>query len=335
MNISVIGAGAMGTAIAIVLEQAQHRVDLLATRYDKQFVEAIEETRIHPALNRWVPESIAIHTHDAWEEPLARSEIVAIGVASVGVRDVVEASKRWLRPDAIWGIGSKGWDPDTARPLSQVVSEASPDHPVVVMVGPSLASELAEGIPTGMVCASDDLAAAHKVAEALSAGPSVRAFVTDDVAGVEVGAALKNVLAIAIGMCDGIADAKGRAMTNTKAAVFSRGLVEMSRLAKALGGRHETVLGLAGAGDLFVTVLGGRNGRFGRLVGTGLPPKKALTEMATTVEGYENTREAMILADDHGLDMPVVRMVNSVLFDGVSPDDAVASLLLGDVEPEI
>lgn len=323
----------MGAALAITLDRAGNSVSLCATALDGPFVEAIRRNRIHPTLNLAVPESVRLFDPAEWELPLREAEVAVLAVASVGVRDVVRSAAPLLADRAVWAVASKGWDPETAEPLSKVVEQES-QRPVVIVAGPSLAGELAAGTPTGLVCASRDHEAARRVAGALSS-PTVRTFVTDDVPGVEVGAALKNVLAIAIGMCDGISETKGRPMTNTKAALFSRGLVEMGRLARAFGGRQDTVLGLAGAGDLFVTVLGGRNGRFGRLVGAGLDPQKAFAEMGTTVEGYENAREALLLAERHGLGLPVVKMVHSVLYHRVDPDDAIASLVVGDVEEEI
>lgn len=324
----------MGGALALAFERAGNDVTICATEFDDAFVEGIEKDRSHPSLDQAVPASVGIAHSGFWTEALGKAGVVVLAVASHGVRSTVRLAASSLNGAAIWAIASKGWDSATAEPLSKVVSDESPHHPVVIVVGPSLATELASGTPTGLVCASSDLEAARRVAGALGSS-TVRAFITDDVAGVEVGAALKNVLAIAIGMCEGIAEVKGKPMTNTKAALFSRGLVEMGRLATALGGRNETVLGLAGAGDLFVTVLGGRNGRFGRLVGTGLDPQEAFEEMGTTVEGYENTLQAVSLAERHGLDLPVVEMVHSVLYKGVPPEEGVQALVLGPVELEL
>jgi glycerol-3-phosphate dehydrogenase (NAD(P)+) len=203
------------------------------------------------------------------------------------------------------------------------------------VVGPSLANEIATGVPTAVVCASESMHAARHIAE-LFGSERFRTYVSDDVAGVEVGAIMKNVVAICIGMCDGLADEFGvEAMTNAKAFVFSRGLVEMSRLARALGGRAETILGLAGAGDLFVTALGGRNGRFGRLLGEGRTPEQALHEMNTTVEGYANARAMVRLAARHDLDLPIVDVVAKVVHYGMSPREAIERLVSGSVEEEL
>lgn len=334
MKVSIVGAGAMGGALALAFERAGSEVALCATEFDVALIDEIRRTKAHPVLNMPIPSSIRLIDSGGWSDPLSESDICVIAVASVGVGNVVSATVDHLGPRAVYAIASKGWDPDTAEPLSVVVDRLAAGHPIVVMVGPTLAGELAGGTPTAMLCASRDTQAAQQVADAVSSH-ALLALVTDDVAGVEVGAALKNVLAIAIGLCEGVGQVKGRPMTNTRAALFSRGLVEMAKLAVAMGGRAETVLGLSGAGDLFVTVLGGRNGRFGRLVGTGLEPKKAFSEMGTTVEGYENTKEARALGERHGLDLPVVNMVHAVLYEGADPDEAIASLMLAGAQEEM
>ncbi|MBW3589768.1 MAG: NAD(P)H-dependent glycerol-3-phosphate dehydrogenase [Actinobacteria bacterium] len=333
-KVAIIGAGAMGAALAVSLERGSQEVSILATKYDEAVVSALEDGDPHPGLGQRIPSSIAMARWGAWAESLAVAEIVVLAVSSSGISAVVREARPMLRTGAVLAIATKGWDSETARPLSQVVAEDAPGHPVIIVVGPSLALELAAGTPTGLVCAGSDPEAAAMVAETFRS-QTVRTYVTTDLPGVEVGAALKNVLAIAIGMCDGIAEAQGRSMMNTKAALFSRGLIEMARLAKALGGKEETILGLAGSGDLFVTVLGGRNGRFGRLVGSGVEPRRAISEMGTTVEGFDNTDEAVRLMKRHSLDLPVVAMVYKVLYEGADPADAIESLMLGPVESEL
>ena len=332
-QVAIIGAGAMGTALALSFDRAGSSVTLCGTEYDEAVLSKLASSRVHPVLDAYVPDSIVTASKEHWPSVLPDADIVVLAIASVGIRVVVSEISTTLKGDAVWVVATKGWDPDTAQPLSEVVSSAS-SNPVVIMVGPSLAVEMAVGTPTALVCASHDLVAARKAAEAIDCA-SVRVYITDDVAGVEVGAALKNVLAIGIGMCEGLAEVKGKSMTNTKAALFSRGLVEMSRLAVAMGGRASTVLGLAGAGDLFVTVIGGRNGRFGRLVGHGLAPTKAFAEMGTTVEGFENAKEARALGQWHGLSLPVVEMVYSVLHEGAGVEEAISKIVLAPVEQEI
>ena len=253
-----------------------------------------------------------------------------LAVSTAGVEHTVRDAAPLTNPDAVWAVATKGWEEATLRPAGRLVADAIGDPKrVVVVVGPSLAAEIANAVPTAVVCASEDHLAVRKVAT-LFASPVFRTYVTDDVVGVEVGAALKNVIAIAVGMADGLGDQFGvGAMTNTTAFLFSRGLVEIARLARAMRGRIETVLGLAGAGDLFVTCLGGRNARFGRLVGQGMSP-----EEKTTVEGYHNARSAAALAAKYRLDLPIVRAVAGVLDGGSTPREAIESILAGTIEEE-
>jgi len=316
LNITVIGAGAMGAALALSIERAGQRVTICATAFDAPLVASLRR------------DGLSVVDAGDWEVSIRSASIVVVAVASIGVQDVVRTATKWLRPEAIWAVASKGWDSQNAQPLSAIIEKESPDHPVVMLAGPTLAAELAVGSPTALLCACRDLTSAGTVSDAIRSS-SLSTFITDDVIGVEVGAALKNVLAVAVGMVEGIASLTGTHMDNAKAAVFSLGLVDMARLAFAMGGREDTVLGLAGAGDFFVTVMGGRNGTFGRLVGGGLDPRQALSQMSTTVEGYDSAQEAASLASRYGINLPVVAAVVSVLHGGVAPRDAIESLMRG------
>jgi glycerol-3-phosphate dehydrogenase (NAD(P)+) len=333
LKVAIIGAGAMAGALGIHFHRSGHAVAVCATKFDGHILEAMRKDRKHPTLGHWVPDGIDFHDDRHWARGFRRAELAVLAVPSVGVLSTVTVALEYLGKNAIWAVATKGWVAGSGRPMSDFIEEVSPGHPVVMLVGPSLAIEIAAGTPTNLVCASKDLTAASAVASVITSG-SLRGFVSDDIAGVEVGAAVKNVLAIAIGMCDGLEEVKGTSMTNTKGALFSRGLVEMGRLAVALGGRQDTVLGLSGAGDLYLTVAGGRNGRFGRLVGAGLDPIKAFEHMGTTVEGFDNTREAVLLAKRHGMRLPVVEMTHSILFGGADPEQAILDLVLSPLEPD-
>jgi glycerol-3-phosphate dehydrogenase (NAD(P)+) len=334
--IGVIGAGAMGGAMTVQLTRAGRSVTLFATEFDGPFVDAHVRGEPHPALGVRLPEDVTIVAPESWPDLLPKAELLVLAVATVGLVETVRRAAEHAPDDCFWAVATKGWDESTLRPASGVVADEIGDPArVVAVVGPSLANEIAAGVPTAVVCASVSRQAARYVAETFDS-PRFRLYTSDDVAGVEVGAIMKNVVAIGIGMCDGLSGEFGvPAMTNTKAFVFSRGLVETARLASALGGRAETVLGLAGAGDLFVTALGGRNGRFGRLVGQGMTPKQALEEMKTTVEGYANARAAAALASKHGLDLAVVDVVAKVLHEGMSPREAIERLVSASVEEEL
>ena len=332
--LAVIGAGAMGTALAVQLHRAGHDPVVLATDHDAPFVEAHRAGQPHPGIGTPFP-PVELRDHTDWKEPLSTAEVVVLAVSTAGVEHTVRDAAAVAGPDAVWAVATKGWEEQTLRSAGRLVADVLEDPKrVVVVVGPSLASEIANGVPTAVVCASDDHLSVRKVAQ-LFASPLFRTYVTDDVVGIEVGAALKNVIAIAVGMADGLAPVYGvDAMTNTTAFLFSRGLVEIARLARAMRGRLETVLGLAGAGDLYVTCLGGRNARFGRLVGGGMSPEQALEEMHTTVEGYHNARSALALAKKFRLDLPIVHSVASVLAGESTPQAAIEGILSGTIEEE-
>ena len=324
----------MGTGLAVQLVRAGQEVAILATDHDGPFVEAHRAGEVHPGIGVPFPDAEFVE-HDGWAAPLSKAEIVVLAVSTAGVEQTVREAAASCAEDSLWAVATKGWEETTLRPAGRVVGDVLGDPKrVVVVVGPSLASEIANGVPTAVVCASEDHIAVRRVAT-LFASPIFRTYVTDDVVGVEVGAALKNVIAIAVGMADGLASTYGvDAMTNTTAFLFSRGLVEVARLARAMRGRIETVLGLAGAGDLYVTCLGGRNARFGRMVGAGMSPEQAMAEMHTTVEGYHNARSAAALAAKYRLDLPIVRSVASVLAGEATPRQAIEGILTGTVEEE-
>jgi len=334
--IGVIGAGAMGGALTVQLKRAGHPVHILATEFDGPFIDAHRRGEAHPALGMALPSDVTIVEAGDWENVLPKAEMIVLAVATVGLVPTVQRVAAHVSDACTFAVATKGWDEATLRSASALVADAIGDESrVVAVVGPSLAVEIAAGVPTAVVCASSSGSAARSVAE-MFGSERFRTYTSSDVAGVEVGAIMKNVVAIGIGMCEGLAPAFGvEAMTNAKAFVFSRGLVEMARLARALGGRAETVLGLAGAGDLFVTAIGGRNGKFGALVGGGMTPEDALAQMKTTVEGYANARTMVTLATKYGLDLPVADVVAKVIHYGMSPREAIERLVAGSVEEEL
>jgi glycerol-3-phosphate dehydrogenase (NAD(P)+) len=194
---------------------------------------------------------------------------------------------------------------------------------VASLGGPALAPELVAGVPTAIVCASRRADVRAKVGAILEA-PTLFVATTDDVAGVETAAAYKNVAAVAVGMCEGLSERETERVfvhryANTRAAVFAAGVLEMTRLGTALGGRADTMLGLAGAGDLYVTCLGGRNARFGRLLGSGETADQALAVIGSTVEGIGATRAALAIAARIGIQLPIARAVADAIDDHASP----------------
>jgi glycerol-3-phosphate dehydrogenase (NAD(P)+) len=251
---------------------------------------------------------------DKWEAPLVRADTILVAVSSQGVSDVVRRAAAIAAPDAVWVVATKGWDDDTLQSCSEVVeSNVAPGAAVASLGGPALAPELVAGVPTAIVCASRRADVRARV-RGLLASPTVAVAVTDDVPGVETAAAYKNVAAIAVGMCEGLSERQTESVVvhgyaNTRAAVFAAGVLEMTRLGTALGGRAETMLGLAGAGDLYVTCLGGRNARFGRLLGAGETAEQATAVIGSTVEGVGATHAALAIAARVGIELPVARAV--------------------------
>ena len=218
-----------------------------------------------------------------------------MAVASRGLQEVLSTAGRFAAPDAIWVLATKGWQEETFLAPSELARTIlGARTPIVTLAGPGLASELEAGLPTALMCASRHAPARRTVAQTL-ASPSMLVVMTSDVAGAETAAAYKNVAAIAVGIAEGLSqrftdDASRRTFANARAAMFAQGMMDMVRLAEACGGRSATVLGLAGAGDLYVTCVGGRNGRFGKLLGSGSTTEQALRSINSTVEGVVNTR---------------------------------------------
>lgn len=327
----VLGAGAMGAALAIVHERAGVPVTLLGTRFDDATIEAGRSGRPHPALGVVLPSAIDCRPHVERDEVLAGAGRIVLAVSSEGLADVVADACSFAPGGTVWVVATKGWDAETLRTPSEVIASADEGARVVILAGPALAPELVAGAPTAMVCASVDADAAGGAAEVLSGG-GVHTTVIDDVAGAEVSAAYKNVTAIAVGMCEGLSEHLSERVlvhrfANARAAMYAHGLEDTERLASARGGRIETILGLAGAGDLYVTCLGGRNGSFGRLLGAGETADQAQTTIGSTVEGVGNTASALAIAERLGVGLVAAKAVDLVLSGATSPVEAVAAAL--------
>lgn len=328
-SVAVLGAGAMGTALACHLQRNGAAVSLLATERDGAALDAWHARAPHPALH--LPfHDVPLTGPGRWAEQLGRAEVVFVAVASAGLAPVLAEAASVAGDDAIWTLATKGWEPGTLRTPCEVAASMLEGAPVVSLTGPSLAAELATGAPTGLLCAARDRASRRRVANLLTSR-TTEAFTTPDVAGAETAAAFKNVVAIAVGLAEGLA---GRLVAgppvhvfgNARAAVFAAGLLDMDRLVRSQGGRAATVLGLGGAGDLFLTCQQGRSGRFGRLLGAGSTVEGALSTIGSTVEGVVNTVAALQLAERDGIDLPSARIVEHALRQDGS-DEAAAQRL--------
>jgi glycerol-3-phosphate dehydrogenase (NAD(P)+) len=323
-RVAVLGAGAMGTALGVHSGRQGSQSVLLATDHDEEVVDAWRQRMPHPSLRVPFHDYVECRPAGEWRETLRNAQVVLVAVSSDGLERVLSEAARIGAPDATWVLATKGWTPGTLQTPSQVAADVLAGAPVVSLTGPALAAELLAGSPTGLLCASADQQARRCAAGALSS-PTTAVFTTSDVAGAETCAAFKNVAAVAVGLAEGLSDRLGESAlvasyANARAAVFARAMLDMQALAQARGGRVATVLGLAGAGDLYVTCQHGRNGRFGRLVGSGATPEGAFRSIGSTVEGVASTAAALALAERVGLDLPTARIVELALREDLTGD---------------
>ena len=328
MRAAVIGAGAWGTALADMLACADHDVRLWALEPD--VVRSINERRENPTFLRGFSLAPALRaTHDH-EEALVGAELVVYATPSQHLREVAREGVKHIRRGAVIAVASKGIEQNTLALMSDVVAQETPGHHVVAISGPSFAAEVAARQPTAIVAASDDADAAQFVQDAFS-NATFRVYTHDDLIGVELGGALKNVMAVATGMVEGIGLGN-----NSRAALITRGLAEMTRLGVALGARASTFAGLAGIGDLVLTCTGAlsRNRAVGVAVGQGQTLEQALAGKPTVAEGVATTKSACALARREGVEMPIAMMVHRILFDGQTPRRAITELMARELRPE-
>lgn len=325
MRIAILGAGAWGSALAIALH-TRHQVALWGRA---PTIERLRREGESPYLaGCLLPESIQI------EGDLARAidarDLVVIATSTAGLPGVCQAITL-TRPDAALLWACKGFDPATARLPHQVVAATLPGAlRVGALSGPSFAQEVARGLPAALVVASADEAFAAATAAALNSD-RLRLYSTSDVVGVELGGAVKNVIAIAAGICDGL-----ELGLNARAALITRGLAEIARLGTASGGRPETFAGLAGLGDLVLTCTGAlsRNRQVGRRLAVGAKLPDVLAELGHVAEGVHSARAVAKLAHERRIDMPISQAVHRVLFEDLPPKVAVQGLLSRDPRPE-
>jgi glycerol-3-phosphate dehydrogenase (NAD(P)+) len=320
---AVLGAGSWGTALAVHLARADHDVRLWAR--DAAVVDHLRRARIN---ERYLP-AAPLPDHmvftDSLAEAVSGAKFVVVAVPSHGVRAVVERARPHFGSDAILVSAAKGIEVDSLQRMSQVIGEAAGECcPVVVLSGPSFAAEVARGLPTAVLAASADCAAARAVQDGFR-GRGLRLYVSDDVAGVEIGGALKNVIAIAAGCVEGLGLGH-----NALAALITRGLAEISRLAMAEGGRRETLAGLSGLGDLVLTCTGdlSRNRRVGIELGRGGSLDEILAGLHMVAEGVRTTRAALALGAKYGIELPIAAQMQEVLDGRCSPLNAVEALML-------
>ena len=327
-EIAVIGAGAWGTALAIVLgRKGTHRVSLWA--YEKEVCESISQRGVNQLFLPDMPIPLGIVATNSLEEALHNAKLVVSVMPSHHTRRIFQQMTPYLATDTMFVSATKGVENETLLRMTQVITEVlskngSSNPRIGALSGPSFAKEVARGDPTAVTVASTDTELVCLVQREFS-DPNFRVYTNNDVAGVELGGALKNVIAIAAGVCDGLGLGH-----NTIAALITRGLAEITRLTVACGGHPETMAGLAGLGDLVLTCTGGlsRNRTVGVELGKGRKLDEIIAGMHGMVaEGVLTTNAAVGLARKHKVEMPITEQMYAILHEGKSPREAIRELM--------
>jgi len=327
MKLAVLGAGAWGTALAV--SWAPHHAVTLWGRNAAE-LDAMRAQRVNA---RYLPGCTlpdALQLTPDFNRVVDDADLIVVAVPSGALRPTLATlATRPTLPPLLWVC--KGFEPGSRKLPHQLVADLLPAHRQTgVLSGPSFAQEVAHGYPTALTLASHDSVLAQQLAETLS-NPRLRIYAHDDVVGVELGGALKNVMAIAAGICDGL-----QLGHNARAALITRGLAEMTRLGVQLGGHFETFMGLSGLGDLILTTTGdlSRNRQVGLRLARGQALDTILSELGHVAEGVTTAREGLALASELGVDMPITRAVCQMLFDGLPAAQAVDALLNRGIKAE-
>jgi glycerol-3-phosphate dehydrogenase (NAD(P)+) len=328
VKVAVVGAGAWGTALANLLAENEHDVMLWA--FEADVVESINTHAENRRFLAGVPLHQGLRASGVIEQVLEGAEMALFVAPSHVLRQVAASCARAIPPDIPLVVATKGIDRERLSLMTDVVAEEIPGHPIVALSGPSFASEVANHLPTAIVAASTDREAAMRTQRALSTS-AFRVYTQSDVTGVELGGALKNVMAVATGIADGL-----QLGFNARAALITRGLAEMTRLGVKLGADPQTFAGLAGIGDLVLTCTGSlsRNRSVGLEIGRGATLSEVLQGRETVAEGVTTTETAKLLAEKHGVDMPIVQAVHRVLFEKQPARWALVELMTRDLKAE-
>jgi glycerol-3-phosphate dehydrogenase (NAD(P)+) len=318
--VAVLGAGSWGTALAMQL--ARNGLQVRLWGHEADHIERLRELREN---SDYLPGFTLAENIDPQALLVAAIEdarFLLIAIPSKGFRALLQELKPLLKPDQALFWASKGFEIESGKLLHEVIDEALPGYRYGVISGPTFATEVARGLPAAIACAGNDASTTSDFAELLR-GNHFRAYTSEDIIGVELGGALKNVLAIAVGIADGLGFG-----ANTRAALMTRGLAEIMRLSTQLGAHQETMMGLAGLGDLILTCTDNqsRNRRFGLAIGQGKSVSHAEIEVGQTVEGLRAARAIHSKAAELDLDLPIITEVYRVLYEGKNPQDAVRDL---------
>jgi glycerol-3-phosphate dehydrogenase (NAD(P)+) len=328
MRCAVIGAGAWGTALASLL--AGNRNETVLWAFEPDVAASINETGENKRFLAGLPISRRVRATTDYREALEGAAFIVYATPSHHLRRIARQAAAYVDSSAILTVATKGIEQGTLALMTTVVDEELPGHAVVGISGPSFAAEVVQQHPTAIVAASNHPDAA-RIAQAALSSASFRVYTHDDLIGVELGGALKNVIAVATGIVEGVGLGY-----NSRAALITRGLHEMTRLGVALGAKAATFAGLAGVGDLVLTCTGAlsRNRALGVEIGKGASLEAALLGKETVAEGVTTTASALELAAEYGVDMPIVQMVHRILFDGHAARNAVPELMARELRSE-
>jgi glycerol-3-phosphate dehydrogenase (NAD(P)+) len=333
MNFAILGAGAWGTAFALHLSRLNHTVSLVPRSFEQAL--ALSSRRENRDYLPGVELPLNLQIGHELTPVLMEAEVVLLACPSQALRETCHFLSRHL------GLATqirlvlslaKGLEGGTHLRTSEVISAVLPQYGAGCLTGPTNAAEVARGLPAAMVLAAPRIDEFTTAVQAAVSGPSLRVYTTEDVAGAEFGSCLKNIYAIAAGCCDGL-----RLGDNTKAALITRALTEMTRVGQALGARAETFYGLSGAGDLIATCYGqwSRNREFGQHIGEGRSPAELLNGRKTVVEGYRTTDSFLGLCRERGIEAPILAEVHRILYEGKRPGDALAALMTRELKREV
>jgi len=321
-KIAVLGGGSWGTALATQVARAQHNVVLWDM--NAEHIRSMQQTHLNQKYLPNIPLPKSLQFSSQLEQTICDSDTLLIAIPSHAVRGFLQKTKQWIRPNHYIVWATKGLEEGTGKPVHQVVAEELPGClSNAVVSGPTFAGEVAKNLPTAVTIAASSHKMADDVAGFLHYG-NFRVYTSEDMIGVEIGGSLKNVLAIAAGIADGLGFG-----SNTRAALITRGLNEMMRLGLAMGAQAETFMGLAGMGDLVLTCTDNqsRNRRMGLALAEGLSIEEARERIGQAVEGVKTAKEAWLLAQQYQVEMPIIEQAYKVLYENKSPKDAVQDLL--------
>ena len=327
-NIGMIGAGSWGIALTVLLSNNGHQVEVWSALKDE--IDMLNEKREHVDKLPGVPLGENIFFSTDLQKTIENKDVLVMAVPSTFVRGTAKQMKPFVKDGQIIVNVAKGVEEATLMTLSQIIEEEVPQAEVTVLSGPSHAEEVGRGIPTTIVVGAEKKETAQFL-QNIFMNEVFRVYISPDVLGIELGAALKNVVALAAGIADGLGYGD-----NTKAALITRGIAEIARLGMAMGGKFETFCGLSGIGDLIVTCasMHSRNRRAGILIGQGKTMDEAMAEVKMVVEGVYSAKAALGLAKKYNVSIPIIEQVNAVLFDNKPASEALIDLMTRDKKSE-